>query len=489
MAASGQPAASDVLLRIFAQNYYPSQTRTGEAFVARYDTPSVMIRMTGRDSLGSRLMLDYFRATNKVPNKEAVTGTVGIAEAIARGKRPATPALRIAPHGGALYLDLGRRDGSAVELRPGGWRVVERPPVLFARTALSAELPWPIEGGGSLDGCRHLFNISGPSEWALFTACRVASLIPGITHPIELVTGPAGSAKTTTTKLMSNWVDPAPVMIPVPRDGRTWAAMAASRYVLPVDNVSVIPPWWSDLLCKAASGDGWLDRALYTDMDVAVAAFQSVVILNGIGLGTIRGDLADRVVWHKLEKPPWYSSDDELEDRWNGAWPAALAWLCDRACELMADMSWQPAPQAESRLARFEQIVDAIDERWGTRAGQAWAAGRHEVLEDVAEGDEIAVAIREAVKAPWHGSSGELVELLELYGGLRAPNRGAGSWTPRMVSERVDRSRSALEALGWQIWRHREPGSGRRLWYMAPPSSSNGVPESLKDLDRRFPEA
>jgi hypothetical protein len=479
-ATKGQPAAADVLLRIFMDGYFPSVTKAGEAFCVRYGTPAVMIRMS---EMPVKLAGDYYHLTGRAASRDAVAGTVAVAQAMAAGKRPAQPHLRIAPHGGAIYLDPGWRSGSAVELRPGGWRVVGRPPVLFARTRLSLDLPEPVPGTGSIDGCRELFNIPGKDAWALFVACRVASLMPGITHPVELVTGAPGSTKTTVTRLMSNWVDPSSVMIPVPRDGRTWAAVAASRYVLPVDNVSSIPVWWSDLLCKAASGDGWLDRALYTDLDVTVGKFQSVVILNGIGLGTVRADLADRVAWHKLSKPQWYASDDDVDRQWERSWPAALAWLLDRACEAMADLELAGPAAGVSRLAKFEQVVTGIDARWGTRALEYWRAGRHEVLEDVAEGDEVAVAITGAVKAPWTGTSAELMALLETYGGLRGPNRGMGTWTPRGISDRVDRSRSAIEALGWQVCRSREGHSGRRLWSLVPPGSVNGHGGAVKDLD------
>jgi hypothetical protein len=465
------PSVSDTLVRLLCSRYWPHRTSGDEPFVVRFDTPSVLIRLRGNSGLRQRLAADYFRATGKAATSNALADALGVAEGMSYGKKPVTPSLRIARHGDELFLDLGRPDGAAVLISAHGWRVVSRPPVLFARTALTGELPVPQPGSGDLDAVRGIFNITEPARWALFIACRIASLFPAITHPIEALTGPAGSGKTTITRLMGNWVDPAPAMMPVPRDGRTWAAMAASRYVLPIDNVSWIVAWWSDLLCKAASGDGWVDRALYQDLDVVVAAFQSVVILNGIGFGSLRGDLADRMVGHELVRPARYVSDDQMERIWQAGRAQALAWLLDRACEVMADLGHVPAG-GSSRLVQFEQIVRCVDARWGTRAMDRWAESRRDILEDVIEGDPVAVAIRAAISSPWTGTSGDLLDLLEIAG-LGSQNHGK-PWTPRGLSEAVDRARTALEHEGWQLQRYRTGHQGSRVWTVVPPAAQNG---------------
>src|SRR5690348_15886481 len=200
-------AAADTLLQLLGRDYFPARTAAGEPFVVRYDTPSVMIRLRGSSGLKQRLAADYYRATRKAATSAALADVLNTAEGMSYGKKPVTPALRIARFGDELFLDLGRPDGAAVLLSAHGWRPVSRPPVLFACPALTGELPVPQPGSGSLDAIAHMFNITDPAAWALFIACRIASLFPGITHPVEVVTGPAGSAKTSVTRLMGNWVD------------------------------------------------------------------------------------------------------------------------------------------------------------------------------------------------------------------------------------------------------------------------------------------
>ncbi len=465
--AAKPPSVSEVLLRILLEQYFIARTDHGEPFAAARSAPSVMVRFRGNGGLRQQLAAAMFRATGKAATSNALTDVLNTAEGIASGwQQPVTPHLRIAEHHGALFLDLGRADGATVHLWPGGWQVVTRPPVLFARTAMTGELPVPA-AGGSLNGTRDLINVRGANEWALYIACRVASLFPGITHPVELFSGMAGSAKTATTRNTANWVDPSEVMIPVPRDGRTWAAIAGSRYVLPVDNVSYIPPWWSDLLCKAASGDGWVDRALYTDGDVFVSKFLAVILLNGITFGALRGDLADRIVGHVLVRPPSYRSDDELDRQWAMTHPASLGWLLDRAAETYADMSLMMPPQESDRLARFAQIVRCLDSRWGTNAVAAWRQGKADVLEDVADSDPVAVALRASVHGPVMMTATELLAMLTARGDLE-PN-GKFAWTPKTLSEHMDRSLAALGSLGWQVWKSREGHARTRVWNIVPP--------------------
>ncbi|MGH3300406.1 MAG: hypothetical protein ACRDOK_01785 [Streptosporangiaceae bacterium] len=470
--SSGSRApATQVITRILQRDYTLGRTGQGQPFAVRNDVPSVLIPFTGSGGLRNRLAYDFQRETSgqrTAPSNalsEALAGAEGQTYAMAASR----PSLRIARYRDALYLDLGRADGAAVELLPGRWHLVTRPPVLFTRTAMSGEIPLP-EPPGDLDAARDLINIDGDGHWALYCACRVASLFPGITHPVELFTGPPGSAKTTTMRMTADWTDPSPAMIPVPRDGRTWSTIAASSYVLPVDNVSGIPVWWSDLLCKAASGDGWVDRALYTDGDVYVSAFQSVVLLNGITLGGLRGDLADRICLHVLAPPRGYRSDDELDARWQAARPAALAWLLDRTAEVMAGMLVQPLPVTASRLSRFEQIVRIVDSRWRTNAMAVWQSGRHDILEDVADSDAVAVALRAAIHAPVSLTATQLLDALRLHLPLSRTD-----WTPRLLSEHLERTAGALENLGWQMRRYREGGGTRtRKWMIVPPEAGNG---------------
>lgn len=462
--SGGQPPAIVQLTGFLYQRYQIHQAPNGKPYATSIERPSVYMSMS---DLAGELTLDYLTRFGRPAPAQPLNEVIRMAEAIAKRRAPVAPSIRLAGHGGCLYLDLGRPDGWAVEISPNGWRVVTVPPVIFLRTALTNPLPLPAERGDA-NRMRDLINIRGDDEWALYIACRIASLLPGITHPVEVFTGPAGSAKTFTMRMTSEWIDPSESMIPFPKDGRGWATVGGASYVLPVDNVSYIPGWWSDLLCKAASGDGWVDRALYTDGEIYVAKFQSVVMLNGITLGSLRGDLADRMVLHTLTKPDRYQAEDVLEAIWRDCHSEALGWLLDQTVAVLRHLQYAGPPAGQHRLARFEQVVGIVDKLWCTRAAEAWRGARIEVAEDVVESDMIATAIQVAVQMPTRMTSAELSLHLRMHGGL--PDLPGRPWTPRLLSEHLGRAITPLGALGWQIYRERVSGGSRqRQWVVIPP--------------------
>ena len=85
----------------------------------------------------------------------------------------------------------------------------------------------------------------------------------------------AGSAKTVLSKMLKALVDPnaAPVRA-LPREERELIIAANNGYLLAFDNLSGLPPWLSDALCRLASGGSFAVRQLYTDEDEVL--FQAV---------------------------------------------------------------------------------------------------------------------------------------------------------------------------------------------------------------------
>jgi hypothetical protein len=57
--------------------------------------------------------------------------------------------IRVAEHGGCIYLDLTDDQRRSVEIGPHGWRVVFSPPVRFRRSAGMLPLPLPEKGGSN----------------------------------------------------------------------------------------------------------------------------------------------------------------------------------------------------------------------------------------------------------------------------------------------------------------------------------------------------
>src|SRR4029453_9878290 len=169
----------------------------------------------------------------------------------------------------------------------------DRSPVLFPRSALTAPLPEP-ERGGSLDELRRLLNVD-EERFRLVVAWLVSTLVSDIPHPILALTGEQGTAKSTAPRLVVSLIDPSPAPLrPATNEMRSWAAAASASWIVALDNVSAIPAWFSDTLCKAVTGDGIVERALFTDDDISVISFRRCIALTTIDAGRLAGHLAQR---------------------------------------------------------------------------------------------------------------------------------------------------------------------------------------------------
>ena len=71
----------------------------------------------------------------------------------------------------------------------------------------------------------------------------------------------------------------------------------ANGHVLAFDNLSGLPSWLSDSLCRLTSGGAFSTRRLFTDQDEILFAAARPVILNGIEDVITRPDLADRALY------------------------------------------------------------------------------------------------------------------------------------------------------------------------------------------------
>jgi hypothetical protein len=199
-----------------------------------------------------------------------------------------------------IVIDLGRADGKAIVVTASGWQLLDRSPVLFRRTSLTGQLPLP-ERGGNLNQLRALLNVSAEA-WSVLRGWLVAALFPSIAHPILLLGGQHGTGKSTALRMLTSLVDPSAVPLRCePHDMEHWVTMAHGSWCIALDNVSNIQPWFSDALCKAVTGDGFVRRRLYTDGDIAILEFRRVVAFTSVHPGVLAGDLADRLLAVELD--------------------------------------------------------------------------------------------------------------------------------------------------------------------------------------------
>jgi hypothetical protein len=148
------------------------------------------------------------------------------------------------------------------------------------------------ECGASIDALRSFLNLLNQNDFVLVVAWLLAALRSGGPYPLLAVSGEQGSAKTVLSKLLRALVDPnaGPVRA-LPREERDLMIAANNGHLLAFDNLSGLPAWLSDALCRLASGGSFAFRQLYTDDEEVLFKAARPTILNGIDPRALAGRL------------------------------------------------------------------------------------------------------------------------------------------------------------------------------------------------------
>jgi hypothetical protein len=203
----------------------------------------------------------FFEATSGAPSSEALQSALNVIEAKAHFDAPECPVyIRVGVRDGRLYLDLCDGTWRAVEICTDGWRVIDTPPVRFRRAAGVQPLPAPV-AGGSVNALRSFLNVKSETDFVLVVAWALAVLRNRGPYPVLVLSGEQGSAKSTFSAILRALLDPntAPLRA-LPREDRDLFIAASNGHVLAFDNVSGLPAWISDTLCRLATGGGFAVR-------------------------------------------------------------------------------------------------------------------------------------------------------------------------------------------------------------------------------------
>ncbi|MDP9475949.1 MAG: bifunctional DNA primase/polymerase, partial [Actinomycetota bacterium] len=258
----------------------------------------------------------YFKREGKPPSNQAVQDSVDLLDARAAFEGEARPVhARLAAHGDAVYLDLCNAEWEVVEITAEGWRVIGHAdaPVRFRRAKGMLPLPYPSRNG-SFKGLKKLLNMPDEDDagWILVLAWLVAALRGKGPYPLLVLQGEQGTAKTTIEKILRATIDPSTVPLrAMPRDERDLQIAANNGLVNAYDNISNIPEWLSDALCRLATGGGLSTRELFTDDGEFLFDAKRPCMLNGIANVVVRPDLADRSLI--VELPVIEEKDRKLE--------------------------------------------------------------------------------------------------------------------------------------------------------------------------------
>ena len=411
----------------------------------------------------------YYEETGSAAGAQTITSAVDLLEARAQFDAPERPVhIRVAEHDGCTYLDLADKDWRAVQIGPDGWQVVTAPPVRFRRAAGMLPLPIP-QRGRSIEALATFLNLPALDEFVLVVAWLLAALQQGGPYPLLVIAGEQGSAKTVLTKILRALIDPnaAPTRAP-PREERDLMIAANNGHILAFDNLSGLPSWLSDALCRLASGGSFAVRQLYTDCDEVLFQAARPAILNGIEDIVCRSDLADRAIFLALGPitDARRRTERQLWREFEVMRPRILGALFDAAAHGLRRLS-RVRLERSPRMADFALWATACETAFwppGTFL-RVYDANRRAAIEGVIEADPVAAFVREimAVRSTWEGRASELLRA-RTAAGENVPDRTAG-WpkNPRALAGRLRRCQTFLRTIGIDIAFSREGRTGSRM--------------------------
>lgn len=495
-----QPVAVK-LIRLAEQRFEFGVSPSGEPFAYRKEKPHLVFKFRGsRRGLRADLARAFFEAEKKVANQAALADCLMVLEGMASEKSPEELHLRVAEKDGAVYIDRGDPEGTVFQIADGRWTLQTTAPVKFHRTELTLAFPSPKDHPKGAAGIMDLFghlNIAKDDHRPVLAWLVAALIAPNIPHPVLALLAEHGAAKSTATTRLGEMVDPSAVQIrTAPRGEDQWVTAAAGSWTIGLDNASSIQPWFSDALCRAVTGDGDVKRRLYSDGDLAIVKFRRCVILNGIDIGSLRGDLADRLLAVELHRIPDEERrpEEEMYEEWVRAHPhlwGALLSLAAEVHKILPSIKLKRMP----RMADFARILAAVDrisdelglpgesglDRFTNRAG--------DLAKDSLESNPFIMGVLDIARENGiqRSTSAEILTAVELHKRLNEPDwrRPSRGWpqSPKAATGQLKRNIPQMRQTGWQVFddegRNKD---GTIRWTIEPETGGDPNPPSPPPL-------
>lgn len=464
------PSQSAILVEMARSLYSVVKSTEGKVYAVEHKRPSIALDLRGKAGLRQRLAKLYYDEKKRTPSDTALKEMLNVLEGDALTAEEVPVFLRFGRTGPTIIIDAGTPEGNAVAVAPGRVDLLDQSPILFRRSSLISPMPAP-KMGGNLDGFKHLVNAS-ESSFRLLAGWLVAACIPDIPHPFLALIGQQGTAKTTALKMLITLVSPSPAPVgSAPVSADDWAVTAYQEPVIGLDNVSHLPPWFQDALCKAVTGDGYKKREKYSDLDVTVLHFQRVVGMTSIDPGSLQGDVADRLLQVELDPIP--AADRRTERQVSEQFEAvrqethgAILDLLAQVLEVLPSVHLDEMP----RMADFARVLAALDQVTGWTTLADYLTATTTAAADVIEGDAFASAVRDLV-IQWHSWGGTASELLAEI----TPEKPPRTWpkAAHTASGRLKRITPALAATGITVAEPvRDSGTGSRRLFLSLDSST-----------------
>lgn len=233
------------------------------------------------------------------------------------------------------------------------------------------------------------------------------------------------------------------------------------NWVCYYDNVSSLPDWFSDILCRAATGEGFSKRQLYSDDEDVTYAYRRCIGINGVDVQSgKRPDFLDRSIIINLDRvsDKQRRPESELSTRFTHQVPGILGGCFDalaRAIKLFPTMTLHSLP----RMADFAKWGAGIAEGLGYTQSDFLSVYREYIValnELAIERRPFAqaiVALLDSQVGAWQGSATELLNAATAQAGQKGIRTNTRLWpgAPIWAKRRLEQIRVNLQQIGIEV--------------------------------------
>lgn len=402
----------------------------------------------------------FHKAENNPPKGESIKQALDVvhSKAIFDGAL-CNLSIRVAEHENAIWYDLTNKSWETVKIDADGWSVQQKSPPVFKRFSHQLEQMRP-EQSGDLHRLLDYVNLKDESQRLLLLVYIASCFVPNIPHPIPVLHGSQGAAKSTFMRVIRRIIDPSKTeLLTLPTRSEQLVQQLSHHWAPYYDNVTSIPDWISDALCRAVTGDGFTKRELYTDDEDVIYSFRCCIGLNGINIAAQKADLLDRSILFGLERIPTDKRKDEKTfwSEFKRDQPLILGAVFDALSKAMTIKETVHTSKLP-RMADFAIWGAAIAEAIGYTQNdfvQAYQRNLEEQNEEAIREHPVATAVRAFMedRAEWSGTSSDLLEELIKVAEKEKLDLRQRLWpkAAQALSRRLNEAKTNLAQVGISI--------------------------------------
>jgi len=360
----------------------------------------------------------YFTLHGRAISDRAFKEAIGVlnGNAIFRGAETKL-SNRVAWRDGGICYDMTNVRHEEVVIDGSGWRMQNSTSPTFKRHPHQSAQVEPTMGR-AIEEIFSIINVV-PEDKLLTLVHIVSSLVPDIPHPMIVLGGEQGSAKSSASKVLKALIDPSVIdTVAMPRAADRMHQVLSKHWYLMFDNVSWIEPWQSDLFCRAVTGQADVTREYFTTSDDHIFSYKMCLGMNGITSIVTSSDLLDRTLSIRLSPIPDSKRKGEEEvnsmfEDMRGEILGSIFTVLADAINIYPTVSMKELP----RMADFARWGCAISEALGYTQKDFMDAYNRKIEyanEDALEATPVAGLIIRLMETRdvWRGTTKELREAL-----------------------------------------------------------------------------